>query len=205
MTEKKGTFFFLENWYYPILRDEIFFSLIFFLNSKNSGKYGAFDIFCWTVGLWKTFEKHFLRLDCTQDLSLCRTGQTNKLYIIFNKILFVSFRTFCNFRKFCIKTISGHVSLNIFFYRLPLLRVGNPAPPAICGYNTGQHMYVDSSDLCNKITFTLDTEVGFARKWDIKVPHYKINMFIFSIVKTKSNLIFQCINFCAVFVVIFYN
>jgi len=49
---------------------------------------------------------------------------------------------------------------------------GNPAPPAICGYNTGQHMYVDSSDLCNKITFTLDTEVGFARKWDIKVTQY---------------------------------
>ena len=36
---------------------------------------------------------------------------------------------------------------------------GSPAPPVICGYNTGHHMYVEASEDCNRITFNFETEV----------------------------------------------
>jgi len=50
---------------------------------------------------------------------------------------------------------------------------GSPAPPVICGYNTGQHMYVPASDLCNKITFNMDLlHSGVMRMWEIKVTQY---------------------------------
>ena len=32
---------------------------------------------------------------------------------------------------------------------------GSPAPPVICGYNTGQHMWVEASEACNRIVFSL--------------------------------------------------
>ena len=51
---------------------------------------------------------------------------------------------------------------------------GSPAPPIICGYNTGQHMYVESSDQCNKIVFNLglsSTTVS-ARTWMIRVSQF---------------------------------
>lgn len=49
----------------------------------------------------------------------------------------------------------------------------NPAPPVICGYNTGQHMYIDASDLCNQITFNLDLlKTTVTREWQIKVTQY---------------------------------
>ena len=38
------------------------------------------------------------------------------------------------------------------------LTVSNPGghvPPAICGYNTGQHMWVEASESCNRIVFSL--------------------------------------------------
>ena len=51
---------------------------------------------------------------------------------------------------------------------------GSPAPPIICGYNTGQHMYVESSDQCNKIVFNLglsSTTVS-TRTWMIRVSQF---------------------------------
>jgi len=32
---------------------------------------------------------------------------------------------------------------------------GGSAPPTICGLNTGQHMFVDSSSSCNKLSFNI--------------------------------------------------
>jgi len=51
---------------------------------------------------------------------------------------------------------------------------GSPAPPIICGYNTGQHMWVESSEFCNKIVFNLGLEASdiAARTWMIKVTQY---------------------------------
>ncbi|XP_023319566.1 uncharacterized protein LOC111694771 isoform X2 [Eurytemora carolleeae] len=49
---------------------------------------------------------------------------------------------------------------------------GSPAPPTICGYNTGQHMYIDGNDLCNKLTFFFDLAVPASRQWEIKVTQY---------------------------------
>ncbi|TRY67506.1 hypothetical protein TCAL_11774 [Tigriopus californicus] len=50
---------------------------------------------------------------------------------------------------------------------------GNPAPPSICGSNSGEHMYVDTSDACNTLTFQLgSTGIGTTianRQWSIKI------------------------------------
>jgi len=59
------------------------------------------------------------------------------------------------------------------------LTVSNPGgavPPTICGYNTGQHMWVPASDSCNKINIDIDTgSTGTTRKWQIKVTQYECN------------------------------
>merc|ERR1712117_414167 len=57
------------------------------------------------------------------------------------------------------------------------LTVSNPggkSPPTICGYNTGQHMWVPASDQCNTINIDIDTgSTGTTRKWTIKVTQYE--------------------------------
>jgi len=49
-------------------------------------------------------------------------------------------------------------------------------PPSICGTNTGEHMYVDSSEMCNDLVFQLGTSGRGAniisRSWNIKVTQY---------------------------------
>ena len=46
---------------------------------------------------------------------------------------------------------------------------GYSAPPVICGYNTGQHMYIGASELCNRIVIHMDQDYQYTRLWDIKV------------------------------------
>ena len=46
---------------------------------------------------------------------------------------------------------------------------GSVAPPVICGYNTGQHMYITSSELCNTIVIKMDPDYTYSRTWNIKV------------------------------------
>ena len=57
------------------------------------------------------------------------------------------------------------------------LTISNPGgniPPTICGYNTGQHMYVPASDQCNQINIDIDTgSTSTTRKWQIKVTQYE--------------------------------
>lgn len=51
---------------------------------------------------------------------------------------------------------------------------GGPIPPTICGYNTGQHMFVPASDSCNQINIDIDTgSTSTTRKWQIKVTQYE--------------------------------
>ena len=45
---------------------------------------------------------------------------------------------------------------------------GYTPPPVICGYNTGQHMYIGASDLCNRIIIDMDQDLQYTRLWDIK-------------------------------------
>jgi len=51
---------------------------------------------------------------------------------------------------------------------------GNPAPPVICGYNTGEHMYVDASDACLTMNFHLgESGSTFQRTWNVRVTQFK--------------------------------
>jgi len=51
---------------------------------------------------------------------------------------------------------------------------GGPIPPTICGYNTGQHMFVPASPQCNQINIDIDTgTTTTTRKWQIKVTQYE--------------------------------
>jgi len=53
---------------------------------------------------------------------------------------------------------------------------GGPAPPVICGTNTGKHMYVDSNDACNELAFLLGTSAVDAttvsQSWSIRITQY---------------------------------
>ena len=51
---------------------------------------------------------------------------------------------------------------------------GGPIPPTICGYNTGQHMFVPASPQCNQINIDIDTDsTTTTRNWQIKVTQYE--------------------------------
>ena len=47
---------------------------------------------------------------------------------------------------------------------------GNNSPPQICGTNTGEHMYVDASEMCNDLGFNFGPGTStVTRSWSIKV------------------------------------
>ena len=53
---------------------------------------------------------------------------------------------------------------------------GHASPPTICGYNTGQHMFVPMSDQCITINIDIDTTLStnvVARKWTMKIIQYE--------------------------------
>ena len=57
---------------------------------------------------------------------------------------------------------------------LTISNPGGDVPPTICGYNTGQHMFITASDQCNQINIDIDTgSTGTTRKWQIKVTQYE--------------------------------
>jgi len=56
---------------------------------------------------------------------------------------------------------------------LSVTNPGGPIPPTICGYNTGQHMYVPASPNCNTVNIDIDTgTTTTTRKWQIKVTQF---------------------------------
>lgn len=56
---------------------------------------------------------------------------------------------------------------------LQVINPGYASTPVICGYNTGQHMFVPASDECNTILINVDTgSTSTTRKWQIKTTQY---------------------------------
>ena len=54
-----------------------------------------------------------------------------------------------------------------------MINPGSASSPIICGYNTGQHMFVPASDQCNQIQINIDTgTTTTTRKWQIKTTQY---------------------------------
>jgi len=57
---------------------------------------------------------------------------------------------------------------------LTVTNPGGNVPPTICGYNTGQHMFVPASSQCNQINIDIDTgSTSTTRLWQIKVTQYE--------------------------------
>ena len=57
---------------------------------------------------------------------------------------------------------------------LTVTNPGGNSPPIICGYNTGQHMFVPASDICNDINMDIDTgTTTTTRSWQIKVTQFE--------------------------------
>jgi hypothetical protein len=56
---------------------------------------------------------------------------------------------------------------------LQVINPGYASTPVICGYNTGQHMFVPAADECNTILINVDTgTTSTTRKWQIKTTQY---------------------------------
>jgi len=74
-------------------------------------------------------------------------------------------------------TPAGSDSITVGDCTVDSLTVSNPGgvtPPTICGYNTGQHMFVPASTQCNQINIDIDTgTTTTTRKWQIKVTQYE--------------------------------
>ena len=53
-------------------------------------------------------------------------------------------------------TTDGPLMGDCIYDSMTITTPGSPAPPVICGYNTGQHMYIPSAELCNNIVIKMD-------------------------------------------------
>jgi len=51
---------------------------------------------------------------------------------------------------------------------------GNAGPPVICGKNSGQHMWIEASDMCNSVNFNIGGGMT-TRNWNIKVTQVTCN------------------------------
>ena len=61
-----------------------------------------------------------------------------------------------------------------YYDKLTVSSPGAQAPPVICGYNTGQHMWIPASDQCTSINIDIDTGITTTtRKWQIKVSQFE--------------------------------
>lgn len=49
---------------------------------------------------------------------------------------------------------------------------GGPGTPTICGVNTDEHMYVDASEACNMLTFSIAENSLVTPMWSIRVTQY---------------------------------
>jgi len=69
-------------------------------------------------------------------------------------------------------TTDGPLIGDCIYDSMTVTSPGSPAPPVICGYNTGQHMYIETSQECNRVTFNLELAKNVERAWKIKVTQY---------------------------------
>ena len=70
-------------------------------------------------------------------------------------------------------TTDGPLMGDCIYDSMTITTPGSPAPPVICGYNTGQHMWVEASEACNRIVFSL----GLGRQ--TTSPRYSYLLFPF--------------------------
>jgi len=69
---------------------------------------------------------------------------------------------------------NGPLFGDCFYDTLTVTNPGGAVPPTICGYNTGQHMYVPASSSCNTLNINIDTgTTTTTRKWQIKITQYE--------------------------------
>ena len=67
-------------------------------------------------------------------------------------------------------SFSSEQELDILFYSVSSFS----PPPTICGYNTGQHMWVPACPTCVTINIDIDTaSTATTRSWTIRVTQYE--------------------------------
>merc|ERR1711970_152591 len=99
---------------------------------------------------------------CKQNAEVC------KLRIDFDTMVLAS-----PFTKHVLAT-EGPKLGDCIYDTLTVSNPGGSSPPIICGYNTGQHIYVPASDACNTINIDIDTgTTSTTRKWQIKTTQYE--------------------------------
>ena len=99
---------------------------------------------------------------CKQNSEVC------KLRIDFDTMVLAS-----PFTKHVLAT-EGPKLGDCIYDTLTVSNPGGSSPPIICGYNTGQHIYVPASDACNTINIDIDTgTTSTTRKWQIKTTQYE--------------------------------
>jgi len=71
-------------------------------------------------------------------------------------------------------TTDGPLIGDCIYDSMTITTPGSPAPPVICGYNTGQHMWVEASESCNRIVFSLGLgrQTTSPRSWMIRVTQF---------------------------------
>jgi len=103
--------------------------------------------------------------------TFCKTNSdVCKLRIDFDTMVLTSPNTMSSTSVYTDSTTVGDCGTD----SLTVSNPGGPNPPTICGYNTGQHMFVPASDSCNQINIDIDTgSTSTTRKWQIKVTQYE--------------------------------
>merc|ERR1712176_1664613 len=103
--------------------------------------------------------------------TFCKTNSdVCKLRIDFDTMVLTSPNTMTSTAVYTDSTRVGDCGTD----SLTVSNPGGPIPPTICGYNTGQHMFVPASDSCNQINIDIDTgSTSTTRKWQIKVTQYE--------------------------------
>ena len=69
-----------------------------------------------------------------------------------------------------LQQVQASLSTRCLIDTFQITNPGGSTPPTICGTNTGEHMYVDSSELCNLLEFNFGSATTTAaRQFSIKV------------------------------------
>jgi len=113
---------------------------------------------------------------CKANSDIC------KLRIDFETMQIAGPTTFTSAAPFAGTADSYKLSYKLGDCETDTMTVTNPGgatPPLICGYNTGQHMWVPANDKCNTINFDIDTgSTATTRTWQVKVTQFECNDFM---------------------------
>ena len=144
-----------------------------------SGGFGVCCIFGLSCGGTSSENSTYLTTDDTSEqciYKICRANQN----VILLRLDFDEFDIAQPFTcgssstSVACTTSDGPLIGDCIYDSMTVTTPGSPTPPIICGYNTGQHMYVESSDQCNKIIFNigLQSAATSTRAWMIRVTQF---------------------------------